>query len=53
MTLDEFKQALEALDSKLQGLPKEEHLRFPIAIHAIGGFALMYHNVRISALTSD
>ena len=53
MTLDDFRQALELLDSKLKELPKDEHHGLPITIHAIGGFALMYHNVRVSALTTD
>ena len=51
ISLGNFKQALETLDCKLQELPFDEHSEFPIAIRAIGGFALMYHNVRVSALT--
>jgi hypothetical protein len=52
ITLDEFKQALQLLDSKLKKL-HENNSGLPIAINAIGGFALMYHNVRVSALTFD
>ena len=53
ITLGDFKHALANLDCKLQELPAVEHSGFPIAIRAIGGFALMYHNVRVSAITSD
>ena len=53
ITLGEFKQALEKLDCKLLDLPENERSEFPIAIRAIGGFALMYHNVRTSGMTYD
>ena len=46
-TLDDFKDALEALNEKL----KAHH--FTIEIRAIGGFAMLYNNLRSGGYTMD
>ena len=53
VTLGVFLEALGLLDSFLSKLPRNGETQLPIDIRAIGGFALMYHNVRVSAVTAD
>lgn len=46
-TLDDFKEALEALNAKL----KAHHIT--IEIRAIGGFAMLYNKLRSGGYTMD
>jgi len=48
ITLSLFKEALYCLDSELSGVQN-----LPVIIRAVGGFALLYHEIRLSGYTVD
>ncbi len=55
--LDDFKRAFEKLDieidKEIKSGDKELEELSPLIVKAIGGFALLYHELRIGAVTAD
>ena len=53
-TLSEFRIALKALDSYFQeNILKTHPQLLPVTVRSIGGFALLYHEIRYSGVTTD
>jgi len=53
VTLEGFKRALKMLDIRLEAKSDLIKDDLPIVIKAIGGFALLYHKIRIKGVTYD
>lgn len=55
--LEDFKEAFikldEAIDSEIHSGNSDFSDISPLIVKAIGGFALLYHELRISAVTAD